>query len=110
MKITRVQEGDMALFEKAFEGLVEGGVATGVVVGVGALLLVPGLLPAFGRAVRPIAVGAIKTGMTVYNRTASTLRETTEDLVAEARAELEAEEQVSHTEPARRRTQASARA
>ena len=82
----------MALFEKALEGMVEGGALTGVAVGAGVLLLAPGLLPAIGRALRPIAVGAIKTGMTVYNQAASTVRETTEDLVAEARAELDAQE------------------
>ncbi len=78
----------MALFEKAFEGMAEGGAITGVAVGAGVLLLAPGLLPAIGRALRPIAVGAIKTGMTVYHQTLSTVRETTEDLVAEARAEI----------------------
>lgn len=93
----------MALFEKAFEGLVEGGAMTGVAIGAGVLLLAPGLLPAVGRVLRPMAVGAIKTGMTVYNQVASTVRETTEDLVAEARAELEAEERSTGTEPTRRR-------
>jgi hypothetical protein len=81
----------MALFEGAVEGLAESGVTTGLAVGVGALLLVPGLLPAVGRAMRSIAVGAIKTGMVVYNQTAATVRETTGDLMAEARAQLEAE-------------------
>jgi hypothetical protein len=90
----------MAWFEKAFEGMLEGGAATGVAVGLG-VLLVPGLLPAVGRMLRPVAVGAIKTGMTVYEQAASTLRETTDDLVAEARAEMEAEGHRST--PARRR-------
>jgi hypothetical protein len=81
----------MALFEGAVEGLAESGVATGLAVGVGAVLLIPGLLPAVGRAMRSIAVGAIKTGMVVYNQTAATVRETTGDLMAEARAQLEAE-------------------
>lgn len=90
----------MAWLEKAFEGVIEGGAVTGVAVGVG-LLLVPGLLPAVGRALRPIAVGAIKTGITLYEHTASTMRETAEDLVAEARAELEADGQ-SANRPRRR--------
>jgi hypothetical protein len=79
----------MALLEDAVGGLLEGGAATGVAVGVGALLLVPGLLPAVGRIVRPLAVGAIKTGMVVYDQATSTLKEATEDLVAEARAQIE---------------------
>jgi hypothetical protein len=81
----------MAMLEKAVEGLLEGGALTGVAVGAGVLLLAPGLLPAVGRALRPAAVGALKTGMTVYRQTSSSLREATEDLLAEARAELEAE-------------------
>jgi hypothetical protein len=93
----------MSFIEKTFEGLAEGGALTGVAVGVGALVLVPGLLPAIGRAVRPIAVGAIKTGLTLYNQTASTLKETTENLVAEARAELEAENHSAPPEGTRRR-------
>ncbi len=98
----------MALFEKGLEGLLEGGAMTGVAVGVGVLLLAPGLLPAIGRAMRPIAVGAIKTGMTAYNQVSSTLRETTEDLVAEARAELEAEGHGGRGEHARRRSRTAA--
>lgn len=87
----------MAIFEKAVEGLLEGGAMTGLAVGAGVLLLAPGLLPAVGRALRPVAVGAIKTGMTVYKETSSGLREATGDLLAEARAGLEAEE---HRAPA----------
>jgi hypothetical protein len=98
----------MALFEKAVEGMLEGGAMTGVAVGAGVLFLAPGLLPAIGRALRPVAVGAIKTSLTVYNQTVSTVRETAEDLVAEARAELEAEGQQNAAEPTRRRGRAEA--
>jgi hypothetical protein len=83
----------MALLEGAVEGLAEGGAATGLAIGVGAVMLIPGVLPALGSVMRSIAVGAIKTGMVVYNQTAATVRETTGDLVAEARAQLEAEHQ-----------------
>ena len=96
----------MSLLEKAVEGMAEGGALTGAAVGLGVLFLAPGVLPALGKALRPIAVGAIKTGMTVYNRTATSIREATEDLVAEARAELEAESHGNgaQAEPTRRRT------
>ena len=94
----------MALLEDTFGGLLEGGPLTGVAVGAGVLMLAPRLLPAVGRVIRPLAVGAIKTGMAVYNQTASTVREATEDLVAEARAELEAE---GRTAPERRRGRAA---
>jgi len=102
----------MALFGKAVEGMLEGGAATGVAVGAGVLLLAPSLLPAIGRALRPVAVSAIKTSMTVYKQTMSTVRETAEDLVAEARAEMEAEadEHQNAAEPARRRGRAETQA
>jgi hypothetical protein len=83
------EEENMALLEDAVGGLLEGGAATGVAVGVGALLLVPGALPAVGRLVRPLAVAAIKTGMVVYDQATTTLKEATQDLVAEARAQID---------------------
>ncbi|HZB92672.1 MAG TPA: DUF5132 domain-containing protein [Stellaceae bacterium] len=95
----------MAVFEKAVEGLVEGGAVTGAAVGLGVLLLVPGLLPAVGRALRPLAVGAVRTGITVYNQAATTVREATDDIIAEARAEIDAANQ-GQGEPVRRRTRA----
>ncbi len=101
----------MAFLEDTVGAVFEGGAATGIAIGAGALLLVPGLLPAIGRMVRPLAVGAIKTGIVVYNQAAATLREVSEDIMAEARAELEAEgatapegRAVAHTEPERRRS------
>jgi hypothetical protein len=60
-----------------------------------------------GRVVRPLAVGAIKTGMVVYNQTATALHEATDDMVAEARAELEAEGRNGRAEPERRRGKAT---
>ena len=96
-------ETAMALLENAVEGLMEGGVVTGAALGVGVLLLAPRLLPGVGRALRPLAVGVIKTGMTVYDQTTAGLREATGDLVAEAHAELEAERQAAPAESARRR-------
>jgi hypothetical protein len=63
------------------------------VLGIGALMLAPNLLPAIGRVLRPVAKGVIKTGMTVYEETFATVREATGDLIAEARAELQHEGQ-----------------
>ncbi|HEY3908625.1 MAG TPA: DUF5132 domain-containing protein [Stellaceae bacterium] len=97
----------MAILENALEGLLEGGAVTGLAIGAGVLLLAPGVLPAVGRAIRPIAVGAIKTGMTLYNQATSTVRETAEDLVAEARAELETGNSGAGSETVRRRTRAA---
>jgi hypothetical protein len=64
-----------------------------VALGVGAILLAPTLFPVLGRVVRPVAKGVIKTGMALYRETYSTVAEATGDLVAEARAELDAESQ-----------------
>lgn len=76
----------MALFEDLLEEAL-GPVA----IGIGALLVVPALFPSVGRALRPVAKGAIKAGISVYERTVATISEATGDLVAEARAELESE-------------------
>ena len=81
----------MAFLEDTVGAVFEGGAATGVAIGAGALLLLPGLLPTIGRMVRPLAVAAIKTGMSVYNEASATVREMSEDIMAEARAELEAD-------------------
>ena len=81
----------MAFLEDTVGSVFKGGVGTGIAVGAGVLLLVPGLLPAIGRMVRPLAVGVIKTGVVMYNEAAATVREASEDIMAEVRAELEAE-------------------
>jgi hypothetical protein len=82
------------------EDMVKAEGAGPLVLGVGALMLAPTLLPALGRVLRPVAKGVIKTGMTVYEDTFATLREATGDLIAEARAELQHEGQ-SHNGHAR---------
>ncbi len=87
----------MAVLEKRIESEVGGPVALGV----GAVLLVPGLLPAVGRILRPVVKGVIKTGIAVYDETFTGLREATGDIVAEARSELESERRTST--PARAR-------
>jgi hypothetical protein len=53
-----------------------------------------------------LAVGAIKVGMTTYDQATSTVRDVTEDLVAEARTELESEGR--RAAPARRSKSAQA--
>ena len=79
----------MALIEDLFKG----NAVTGVAVGVGALLLAPGLLPAVGRVVRPVAKAAIKGGMVLYRETLAEFGEVASDLFAEARAELDSTEE-----------------
>lgn len=86
----------MALFEELFEEA-----AGPVAIGIGALILAPKVLPVIGRFLRPIAKGAIKTGMALYEETYATVAEATGDLVAEARAELESKSR--HAAPRRSR-------
>ncbi|HJU17504.1 MAG TPA: DUF5132 domain-containing protein [Stellaceae bacterium] len=76
----------MALLEDMFTG----NAATGLAIGIGAVLLGPSVLPALGRALRPVAKAAIKGGMVLYRETFAEIGEYTNDLIAEARNELEA--------------------
>ena len=59
--------------------------AAGPVIGIGALLLAPTLLPVVGRVVRPVAVGALRSGMAVYREASAA----TNRMVEEARSERE---------------------
>ncbi|MCB2186045.1 MAG: DUF5132 domain-containing protein [Deltaproteobacteria bacterium] len=66
-------------------------VGTSLLVGVGAMLLVPFVLPVVGAVVRPVAKGVIKGGMLLYHRGEVMVAETKEawdDLTAEVKAEL----------------------
>ena len=78
----------MALFEDVFKGAGLPGIA----VGIGAVLLAPVVLPAIGRAVRPVAKAVIKTGITTYREAAHQLGNVTGPLMDEARAEMAAKE------------------
>lgn len=64
---------------------------TGLLVGVGAVLLVPVVLPIVATAIRPLAKAAVKGGIMLYDKgkvAVAEIQETVEDLVAEAKAEL----------------------
>ncbi|MHC1743836.1 MAG: DUF5132 domain-containing protein [Syntrophobacteraceae bacterium] len=67
---------------------------TGVAVGLGALILIPAVLPVVGSVVKPLAKAVIKGGIILFEKTREVLAETQEvieDLAAEAKAELSAE-------------------
>ena len=88
----------MALLEDMFKG----NMVTGLAVGVGAAVLGPVLVPALGSALRPLAKGVIKAGLVVYDRgreAAAGLGEMTEDLAAEARAEMGARQEAAAQAP-----------
>jgi len=75
----------MALFDDIFKL----NSLTGVAVGIGALMMVPNVLPAVGRVVRPALKAAIKGGIVFYRETVAEVGELAGDLIAEARSELE---------------------
>lgn len=68
-----------------FEDMFKGDPLTGVVVGIGAVVLAPTV----GRVLRPAAKAVIKGGLVLYRETLAEVGEAASDLVAEARAELE---------------------
>lgn len=88
----------MALFGDS----TKSNVLTGLAIGIGATVLGPVLLPAAARIARPVAKSMIKAGIVAYERGRESIAvagEVTEDIVAEARAEL-AEESARAAEQA----------
>lgn len=80
----------MAFYDSILESNL-GKVGAGVLVTVGAVLLVPVLIPAVASAVKPVVKGAIKGGMILFekgNQLVSESMEMLEDITAEAKAEL----------------------
>ena len=80
------------------EDVFKGNVATGLVIGVGVAVLAPVLAPLVAAVAKPVAKSVIKAGIIFYEKgreTAAELGEVFEDLVAEARAEMQAAAPVS---------------
>jgi hypothetical protein len=78
------------------DDVFKGSMITAAVVGVGAVLLAPVLMPIFVSLGKPLAKSAIKGGLIVFEKgreTAAELREVFDDLVAESQAELHAQQQ-----------------
>jgi uncharacterized membrane protein len=76
------------------------GLGTGLAIGLGAAVLVPVVFPIVGALVKPVAKGAIKGGMMLAHQgkvMAAEIKESVEDITAEAKAELAA---ASMAEPA----------
>jgi hypothetical protein len=69
------------------EDLLKANPVTGVVVGIGVVLLSPIVLPVVGQIVRPAVKAAIKGGLVLYDQMAE-IGEAASDLFAEAHAEL----------------------
>jgi Protein of unknown function (DUF5132) len=95
--------------------LLKGSGLTGLIVGIGVVLLSPILPPVVREVIRPAAKAVIRSGLVLYEQgrvAVAEVGEMAEDVYAEARAELEeAERAVSEIttgegRPARRRTAA----
>lgn len=81
----------LSLLNKARQAYHENPTRT-LAIGIGAAILVPTLLP----LLKPIAKATIKSGVSLYEKTKGAIAETTEvlgDIVAEAKAEVAAEQQ-----------------
>jgi hypothetical protein len=76
-----------------YEDLFKGDTGKGLAIGLGAAIVAPVALAALSGIGRPLARAAIKSGIIVYEKGRETLAEfgeVMEDLVAEARSEIEA--------------------
>ena len=74
------------------DDLFKGNIVTGLAVGVGVAILAPVIMPVLASVGRPLAKSIIKSGMVLYEKgreTAAELGEVLEDLIAEAKVELE---------------------
>jgi hypothetical protein len=68
---------------------------SGIIAGVGAIVLAPIVIPVVAKASKPIAKAVIKGGILAYDKSKTFMAETgevLEDLVAEVQAEIASEE------------------
>lgn len=84
---------------------------TGLALGAAAVLLAPIVLPVLAGVAKSLTKAGIKGGLILYEKgkiASEEMRETIEDLAAEAKAEL-SEEHAAGVVPARKKTAASAK-
>lgn len=87
-----------------FEDLLKGSWGTALV-GIGVALVAPTVLPAVGEALRPLAKSLIKGGVMLYDTAKEAIAEAGEqvnDMVEEARAEVEEESEDKEATPSRK--------
>ncbi len=80
----------MGLFDNGWKGNILGGLA----IGIGSAILGPVVIPILSRTAKPLAKGAIKGGLLLFEKGKEKLaeaQEVVEDLMAEARSELDEE-------------------
>lgn len=83
----------MAIFD-GWKGNILGGLA----IGIGASVLAPVVIPVLASVVKPLSKAAIKGGYLLYEKgreTFAEVQEVVEDLVAEAKAEIEEIQEIS---------------
>lgn len=83
----------MAIFD-GWKGNILGGLA----IGIGASVLAPVVIPVLASVVKPLTKAAIKGGFLLYDKgreTFAEVQEVVEDLVAEAKAEIEESQEIS---------------
>lgn len=74
------------------EDVFKGNIVTGLAIGIGAAILAPIVTPLLASVGKPVAKSLIKSGILLFEKgqeTFAELGEVMEDLVAEAKAELE---------------------
>ena len=76
--------------------MFKGANVPGLIIGVGAVLLAPALLPAVGRAVRPVAKAAIRTGISIYREASTQIASATGPLIEEVHGEMAASKRAGH--------------
>ena len=87
----------MGLFDNGWKGNILGGLA----IGIGSAVLGPIVIPILSRTAKPLAKAAIKGGLLMYEKgkeKVAEAQEVVEDLLAEARSELD-EEAAARSEP-----------
>ena len=78
----------MALFDNGFKG----NIISGLAIGVGTAILAPVIIPVLASIVKPLTKAAIKGGIALYDKNKEIIaeaKEVIEDLVAEAKSELD---------------------
>ncbi len=83
----------MALFDNGLKG----NILTGLAVGIGAAVIAPAVMPVLAGVAKPLAKALIKGGISLYEKGREAIAEggeVLEDIVAEAKAELEQERQM----------------
>jgi hypothetical protein len=76
-------------------GWFKGNIVTGLVIGVGSAIVAPLVVPALSKAAKPLAKAAIKGGLALFEtgrEKLAEMHEVVDDLVAEAKTEIAAEQ------------------